>query len=60
MQKFRGLSVQDIAVAMEISKKTVEKHLATALARVMRAMNEEGSDFQPAKRADRHDIQSTD
>ena len=60
MQKFRGLSVQDIAVAMDISKKTVEKHLATALARVMRAMNEEGSDFQPAKRADRHDIQSTD
>jgi RNA polymerase sigma-70 factor (ECF subfamily) len=41
LQKFRGLSRQEIAVEMNISEKTVEKHLATALMRVLEAMKDE-------------------
>lgn len=36
--KFEGLSHREIAQAMNISEKTVEKHLAKALLRVMQAM----------------------
>jgi RNA polymerase sigma-70 factor (ECF subfamily) len=60
MQKFRGLSVRDIAVAMAISEKTVEKHLAVALAKVIRAMQEEGAEFQPATGANEYVVKSTD
>src|SRR5262249_93062 len=41
LQKFRGLSQREIAAAMNISEKTVEKHLATALVRVLKSVTEE-------------------
>lgn len=44
LQKFGGLSRQDIAREMNISEKTVEKHLATALVRVVDAMKDDISD----------------
>ena len=39
LQKFRGLSQREIAAVMNITETTVEKHLATVLARVLHAMN---------------------
>jgi RNA polymerase sigma-70 factor (ECF subfamily) len=39
LQKLRGLSQREIAAVMNITEKTVEKHLATALAHVLHAMN---------------------
>jgi RNA polymerase sigma factor (sigma-70 family) len=44
LQKFCGLSQQEIARKMNISEKTVEKHLATALFRVTQALKEEMGD----------------
>jgi RNA polymerase sigma factor (sigma-70 family) len=41
LQKFSGLSVREIAVAMQISEKTVEKHLTAALTRVLHALKDE-------------------
>jgi len=41
LQKFRGLSQREIAAAMSISEKTVEKHLANALVRVLKSVTEE-------------------
>jgi len=41
LQKFAGLSQREIAQEMKISEKTVEKHLAAALWRVLEALNEE-------------------
>ena len=41
LQKFRGLSQREIAAAMSISEKTVEKHLASALVRVLKSVTEE-------------------
>lgn len=42
--KFDGLSQRQIAAAMGIAEKTVEKHLAKALSRVGLAMREAGAD----------------
>jgi len=44
LQKFRGLSQREIAQTMNISEKTVEKHLATALLRVLDTLKQEESD----------------
>jgi RNA polymerase sigma factor (sigma-70 family) len=41
LQKFGGLSQKEIAREMEISEKTVEKHLATALVRVLDSLRED-------------------
>jgi RNA polymerase sigma-70 factor (ECF subfamily) len=41
LQKFQGLSQRDIALEMKISEKTVEKHLAVALVRVLDALKED-------------------
>jgi RNA polymerase sigma-70 factor (ECF subfamily) len=49
LQKLHGCSQREIANEMQISEKTVEKHLARALARVIEAMSDEGS--VPAKSA---------
>jgi RNA polymerase sigma factor (sigma-70 family) len=38
LQKFGGLSQREIATEMNISEKTVEKHLASALMRVLRSL----------------------
>jgi RNA polymerase sigma-70 factor (ECF subfamily) len=43
LQKLQGFSQREIAAEMQISEKTVEKHLARALARVISAMGEEES-----------------
>ncbi|HJS89799.1 MAG TPA: sigma-70 family RNA polymerase sigma factor [Steroidobacteraceae bacterium] len=44
LQKFHGLSQQEIARKMSISEKTVEKHLATALFRVTQSLKEDMGD----------------
>jgi RNA polymerase sigma factor (sigma-70 family) len=44
LQKFRGYSQRDIAKEMNISEKTVEKHLANALLRVLKALTQEEPD----------------
>jgi RNA polymerase sigma factor (sigma-70 family) len=44
LQKFHGLSQQEIALKMNIAEKTVEKHLATALFRVTQALQDEMAD----------------
>jgi RNA polymerase sigma factor (sigma-70 family) len=41
LQKFSGLSQREIAHEMGISEKTVEKHLATALLKVLEALTRE-------------------
>lgn len=41
LQKFGGLSQREIAQAMKISEKTVEKHLAGALRRLLEALTKE-------------------
>jgi len=40
LQKFHGFSQREIALEMKISGKTVEKHLALALARVLESLRE--------------------
>lgn len=42
LKKFRGMKQREIAQEMNISEKTVEKHLATALGRILDALKEEG------------------
>jgi DNA-directed RNA polymerase specialized sigma24 family protein len=58
LRTFDGLSQREIANAMGISEKTVEKHLAKALVRVMSGMEEAsramGTRFSASK-AGRHD-----
>jgi RNA polymerase sigma-70 factor (ECF subfamily) len=44
LQKFQNLSQRDIALEMNITEKTVEKHLAVALVRVLDALKEEADD----------------
>ena len=44
LQKFAGMSQREIAAEMNISEKTVEKHLASALVRVLRSLTEEPGD----------------
>jgi len=41
LQKFQNLSQRQIAVEMNITEKTVEKHLAVALVRVLDALKED-------------------
>jgi RNA polymerase sigma-70 factor (ECF subfamily) len=41
LQKFQGLSQREIALEMNITEKTVEKHLAVALVRVLDALKED-------------------
>ncbi|HEY0799848.1 MAG TPA: sigma-70 family RNA polymerase sigma factor [Steroidobacteraceae bacterium] len=41
LQKFQCLSQKEIALEMKISERTVEKHLATALLRVLDALKED-------------------
>lgn len=41
LQKFHGLSQREIAARMHITEKTVEKHLAAALVRVLKMLREE-------------------
>jgi len=58
LRTFEGMSQRQIAGAMGISEKTVEKHLAKALLRVMNGMDDstQGSRSQPAfLKAGRHD-----
>lgn len=49
LQKFQSLSQREIALEMNIAEKTVEKHLAVALVRVLHAMKE-GTEIVPAQR----------
>jgi RNA polymerase sigma factor (sigma-70 family) len=51
LRKFRGLSLKQIAREMDIAEKTVEKHLATALLRVLDALREDERD--PRSQTDR-------
>lgn len=51
LRKFRGLSLKQIAREMDIAERTVEKHLATALLRVLDALKVDESD--PRAQADR-------
>jgi RNA polymerase sigma-70 factor (ECF subfamily) len=41
LQKFHGLSQREIALEMNITGKTVEKHLAVALARILETLRED-------------------
>lgn len=41
LQKFQNRSNRDIALEMNITEKTVEKHLASALARILEALKED-------------------
>lgn len=50
LRKFQGLSQRQIAAAMGIAEKTVEKHLAKALVRIGRAMRDAGEDGGEAER----------
>ena len=47
LQKFRSLSQREIALEMNIAEKTVEKHLALALVRVLDALKEDTDDATP-------------
>jgi RNA polymerase sigma factor (sigma-70 family) len=44
LQKFQCLSQRQIALKMNITERTVEKYLATALARVLDALKQEGEE----------------
>ena len=50
LQKFYGLSRKEIAQRMSITEKTVEKHLATALFRILHARRDEDRDGPQARR----------
>jgi RNA polymerase sigma factor (sigma-70 family) len=41
LQKFHGLTQREIALEMNITEKTVEKHLAVALARILEILRED-------------------
>lgn len=59
LQKFGGLSQREIAQEMNISEKTVEKHLALALARVLDALRVEagGAGFGQQSGVSGHDAE---
>jgi RNA polymerase sigma factor (sigma-70 family) len=62
LQKFHSLSQREIAQTMKISEKTVEKHLAVALERVLQALKE---DCDPEARKPNsgisgHDVKQSD
>lgn len=50
LRKFEGLSQRDIAAAMGIAEKTVEKHLAKALLRVTRGMLDSSTPVERMRR----------
>lgn len=59
LQKFQGLSQREIAHEMGITEKTVEKHLATALVRVLKAIRgEEGEGYGSHEERSGHDSRS--
>jgi RNA polymerase sigma-70 factor (ECF subfamily) len=63
LQKFHGLTQKQIAVEMSITEKTVEKHLATALSRVLDGFADElalDADDQPHLEVSGHGQHSTD
>jgi RNA polymerase sigma factor (sigma-70 family) len=60
MQKFAGLSVRDIASAMQITEKTVAKHLATALFKVGQAMKFDCLINEAHSEGHENDMQSKD
>lgn len=61
MQKFRSMSVREIAAAMQITEKTVAKHLATALVKVSQAMAAADSGAAASGTGSyEHEIRSTD
>jgi RNA polymerase sigma-70 factor (ECF subfamily) len=61
LQKFQGLSQREIALEMNIAEKTVEKHLAVALARVLDALKEDtdNATLQPQPRISGHDSEQS-
>jgi RNA polymerase sigma-70 factor (ECF subfamily) len=58
LQKFHSLSQREIAFEMNITEKTVEKHLATALVRVLDAMKEDEVRAEPRSHARMSDHES--
>jgi RNA polymerase sigma factor (sigma-70 family) len=55
LQKFQGLSQREIAQEMGISEKTVEKHLAGAILRILEALSEEKDSRTTDSEAGEHD-----
>jgi len=55
LQRFHGLSQREIAKEMNISEKTVEKHLAAALLRVLKALTMEQDKRGLAQEVGAHD-----
>jgi len=47
LQKFQSLSLEEIAAEMKIAKKTVQRHLTSALLRVSRALKEDSKVTMP-------------
>jgi RNA polymerase sigma factor (sigma-70 family) len=63
LQKFHGLTQREIALEMNITEKTVEKHLAVALARILEILREDTAQVleRPQPGMSSHDSeQSTD
>jgi RNA polymerase sigma-70 factor (ECF subfamily) len=63
LQKFHGLTQKQIAMEMSITEKTVEKHLATALSRVLAGFVDEHApevDDRPLSEVNEHDQHSKD
>jgi RNA polymerase sigma factor (sigma-70 family) len=61
LQKLQGLSLRQIAQEMDIAERTVEKHLANALLRVLDAIREDESDpnTKTASRVDEYDTRTS-
>jgi len=61
LQKFQNLSQREIALEMNITEKTVEKHLAVALVRVLEAFKEDSDDTtqRPKPRISGHDCEQS-
>jgi RNA polymerase sigma factor (sigma-70 family) len=52
LQKFQGLSQREIALEMNIAGKTVEKHLAVALARILEILREDAGEVSERPQPD--------
>lgn len=59
LQKFHGFSQREIATAMSISEKTVEKHLAAALVRVLDTLVQEDTERSTKTEGNRYDSRSS-
>jgi RNA polymerase sigma factor (sigma-70 family) len=61
LQKFQSLSQREIALEMNIAEKTVEKHLAIALVRVLDALKEDTDNTipRPQPRISGHDSEQS-